>query len=364
MKYLYLAFKRAMRTVYVPVILLICAATAFFAPLMSKEEELPMAGVYSADNSEMARRTVDYLLDNLFEECEDEETLREKIARGEYNCGVVIYEDFEKRIKNCDSEGLVLYLTTPSSFTPIIYQNHIMTAVYKEYAPYLTASLISDEHFVDHEVVDRYFDMMSEGGRFTFEVMREDNVTVGENERAFAYTVGLSALLIFALIMYGVCSTVAVDLESMKDRIGAGKTIRYSVIPSLAVRAVGVILAFSAGILLSAAYSGNTELIRVIGAVAVYTLLVTGFGVIVAAVCRQVKAIQTVTFFILVAGLMLCPIYYDVSVLLPWIEVFRNIIPPYWLWICDESILVMSAVTVVVLPGSFALLYMIARKRK
>lgn len=364
MKYLYLAFKRAMRTVYVPVLLLMCAAVAFFAPLMSEEERLPMAAVYSADDSEMARSAVSYLLDNNFAECDSEESLREMLARGEYNCGVIIYEGFEERIIQGDTEGLVLYLTTPSSYAPSIYQNHVMTAIYKEYAPYITASLIDDSHFTDVEVIERYNEMMDEGGRFTFEVTREDSAAVGGDDRAFAYTVGLSAMLIFALVMYGVISSVTTDLETMRKRIGAGRAVVYTVIPSLAVRAVSVVAAFSAGILFSSVYSGNKDLLGVIGAVAIYTLLVTAFGVLIASVCRNPKIIEIITFFILVGGLVLCPIYYDISAMIPWVGTFRNILPVYWLWLCSEHLILMLSITVILLPASVALLYITAKKRK
>lgn len=364
MKYLYLALKRAMRTVFVPIILVLCAVAAFFAPLMSEEEGLPPAGVYSADKSEAAERVVSYLSENKFVECEDEETLRKRIARGEYNCGVIIYEGFEEKIRDCETEGLVLYMTTPSSFIPMIYQNHIMTAIYKEYAPYFTASLIDDSHFADHEVVERYFEMTERGGTYTFEIKHDDNTVVSDNERAFAYTMGISAMLIFALIMYGVRSAVTVDLATMKNRIGVWSTLKYSVIPSLAVRAVCVVLAFSAGIILSSVYSGNTELIRVIGAVATYTVLITAFGTALSAICNNAKVIEIVTFFILVAGLMLCPIYYDLSAAVPWIATFRNILPVYWMWICDANLAIMLAVTAVTLPASFWLLYLTSKKTK
>lgn len=364
MKYLSLAFKRAMRTVYVPVLLVLCALTAFFAPLMSAEEGMPTAGVYSADDSNMAGRVVDYLSENRFEKCDSEAVLREKIARGDYNCGVIICEDFEKRVMNGDTDELVLYLTTPSTFVPMVYQNHVMAAIYREYAPYITADLISDEHFRDHEVIDRYNELISEGGSFTFEVMREDNVAIDGNHRAFAYTIGLCAIFIFALIMYGVCSAVTVDLDSMRVRIGAKNAIRYTVIPSLAVRAVGVVIAFSAGTLLSALYSGNSALIPLIGAVAIYTLLITAFGVALAAICPKVKVIQTVTFFVLIAGLMICPIYYDLSMVIPWIGTFRNVLPVYWLWICEEKLLMMTVISVISVVGSFTLLNIISQKRK
>ena len=364
MKYLILAFKRAMRTVYVPILLVLCAVIAFFAPLISSTEELPKAAVYSADKSEMAGRVVDYLTDNLYVECESEEALREKISRGEYNCGVVIYDGFEEKVKDGDTEEIVLFLSSPSAFIPMIYKNHVMAAIYREYAPYVTASLIDDEHFADEEVIERYFDMTAEGGRFTFVIQREDNALVEDDDRAFAYTVGLSALIIFALIMYGVRSAVASDLETMRKRIGAGRAIAYSVVPSLVVRAVSVVAAFSAGIVLSAVCIGDNELMGVIGAVAIYTLLVTAFGVLVASVCKNPKVIEIITFFILVGGLVLCPIYYDISIVVPWIGTFRNILPVYWLWLCNYSVILMLVIALIAVPASFALLYITAKKRK
>jgi len=276
----------------------------------------------------------------------------------------VINDGFEQRVKDGDTDELVLFLTTPSTYISMIYQNHVLAAIYKEYAPYITASLIDDDHFSDEEVIERYSDMISEGGRFTFEVEREDSAIVGEDNRAFAYTVGLSALIIFALIMYGVKSAVTSDLETMRKRIGAGRAVAYSVIPSLSVRAVSVVAAFSAGIVLSAVCNGDAELMGVIGAVVIYTLLVTAFGVAVASVCKNPKVIEIITFFILVGGLVLCPIYYDISIVVPWVGTFRNILPVYWLWLCNESMILMLAITVIMLPASFLLLYVTAKKRK
>jgi hypothetical protein len=187
---------------------------------------------------------------------------------------------------------------------------------------------------------------------------------VEDDNRAFAYTVGLSALIIFALIMYGVRSAVASDLETMRKRIGAGRAIAYSVIPSLAIRAVGVVAAFSAGIILSAVCIGDNELIGVIGSVAIYTLLVTAFGVLVASVCGNPKVIEIITFFILVGGLVLCPIYYDISIVVPWMETFRNILPVYWRGLCNDNSVLMLFITAIALPASLVLLYVTAKRRK
>lgn len=357
----WLAIKRTARSVYFPVLLLVFGLAVYFAPMLGDEEGLPTAGVVDLDGGEVSSRIVKALCEAGFELCEDEETLREMIGAGQYDCGVVLDRRIGEKIAEGELDGVAEFIETPTSFASALYQNHVVAAVYTEYAPYITASFLPETEITEAEVLAEYHRRVEEGFLFTFSVEYTDGGEVqSEDERARTYTLAAVALLVFALMMYSVCDVLRFDIVPLCGRIGMKKTLFSAVIPTMAVRVVGVILTFATAAELLYSATESSVLRELFGAVAVYTVLAASFAVVMAAALANTGRIQILSLYLLVVSLVLCPIYFDVSMLLPWIDAVRYMTPPYWLWLAVDAggIAIPSVAAVAAVPTSLLLLYL------
>lgn len=337
MSYLFLAFKRAARSVYFPVMLAVFALTAYFAPAIGTEEGLPTAGVCDLDGSAISSRIAEYLTENGYELCADEAILRERIKSGEYGCGAVIPDGFGELVASGKPDGAITFIVTPTSYAPDLYKNHIAAAVYKECAPYITADALDGTVITFDDVYEKFTEMSAEGALFSFKEELTDADVSYETEREKTYTLAAISLFVFALMMYGASDALRCDIAPLSARIGIGKTIASAVLPDLAVRCVGVLTAYAAAAYARRHFVGDEMLTELIPEVAVYVCLCAAFGVLAVTVFADTAKTSACTFYLLVFSLLLCPIYFDVALVLPLVGKLRVLLPSYWIWMLDGT---------------------------
>ncbi len=357
-----LAAKRALRSIYVPAMLAVMAIAVFFAPMLGHEEELPPAGICDLDNTEYSKKVCEYLLLNGFVTVESEAELREMVSKSELDCGAILNAGFGERLTDADLEEAVVFIDSPLSYQPELYRNHIGAAILGEVAPYISVKYLKDTDITADMVVEEYRKMVNEGSNFSFALQTADSVEITDSGHAKTYVLGAASLLIFAFMMYAACDVYADGVGELAHRIGMKKTVLYTVIPDLSVRVCGVWLAMLAAAVMSKLIMGDGVLLSLVIPLFVYTLLLGAFGVLLGVVLANTGRIQIFTFFVLVMSLVLCPIYIDLSLMVPWLERFRYILPPYWLWLSDGSI-VMPMIAVASVPASLGAMYLrFARK--
>jgi len=354
-----LALKRSVRTVYVPVLLAVMAIGLFFAPMLGHEEGMPLAGVCDLDKSEHSERVCDYLLQNEFEMCDDEALLREKISKGEYNCGFIIQAGFSERTEAVDLSEAVIMIDSPLSYQVDLYKNHVGAAVFDEVAPYMSSVYLEEIGISTERMLEQYRERSEKGANFSFVLETAKSVEIVDDEHSRTYVLGAASLLIFAFMMYAACDVLGGDIAVLSHRIGMKKTVLYTVVPDMSIRVIGVWLAVLLAAIASKLINGDDVLLSLTVAMMVYAVIAAAFGIILAAVLANAGRIQIFTFFMLVMGLVLCPIYVDLSMeaSLGWLEAFRYILPPYWLWICADRPY-MIAIAVAVVPLSLGAIYL------
>lgn len=359
--YIYLALKRAVRSVYFPVMLAVFAAVVYFAPSVGSEEGLPVAGICDLDGSEISSRVVAYLTENGYEACPDETALRERIESGEYGCGAVIPCGFGELVAEGEADGAVTFIVTPTSYAPELYKNHIAAAVYKECAPYITASALDGTVITFDDVYEKYSEMMEEGVLFSFDEQLSDTDALQKTEREKTYTLAAVSFLIFALMMYSASDVQRHDIAPLSCRIGMKKTVVSAVIPDLLVRGAGVILAYCAAAFARLHTAGDALLTEMVSEVALYVVLSAAFSVLAVTVFADTARMSAVTFYLLVFSLLLCPIYLDVALVVPLLGKLRAVLPPYWLWMLDGADGLAPAFFAAVLFFAVSLLLMTVR---
>ena len=320
-------------------------------PALSKSESHPPAGFCDLDGSLATERISNYLIGMGFVQCNSPEELYNGISSGKLDCGFVFDDGFEDLLRTNSLDGAIPIITSPMSYSPAIWRNHVAAAVFTELAPVISESAVPDSIDIDGELTKEYRKIIDSGLLFTFEIETYGTEQTASELRSVSYIKGAAAILIFTLMMYAVCDALRSDARPLACRIGAWKTTVHLILPDLIVRVVGICLALGIGALLS----GESVVVEMLPALVVFTLLSTAFAVFVGAIMLDDGMIRIFTFFMILGALVICPITFDATILFPWLMYVRLIFPPYWLWICCDN-LVIAVAAVILLPVSIAAL--------
>ena len=351
MKMILLAVKRCLRTIYFPILMFVLALVLALAPRLSESQSHPPAGFCDLDGSAVSDRISTYLTGMGFIRCDTKAELIDGVCSGKLDCGFVLEEGFEDLLLENTLDGAVPIITSPMSYSPAIWRNHVAAAVFTELAPVISAAAVPDSVDLSDELTEEYRRIIDSGLLFSFKIETNGSVHTVSEFRSMSYVKGAAALLVFTIMMYAVCDVLKADAKPLAGRIGAWKTVLYAVLPDLAVRVFGICLALTEGVLLS----GEAAVREMLPALIVFTLLCTAFAILAGAIFLDDGHVRILAFFMLVGGLVICPITFDATIILPWLTYVRLIFPPYWLWICCDEPLI-SALAVILLPASVATL--------
>lgn len=314
--------KRALRHLVLFLLLLIAP---ILVTQISGMEAMPTAGFYMPQQDDISERIAERLLDNGFVSCSDPEELQHQVLTGELDCGAVFPEDFTQRIGKEDLEGSIRFYASPSSYTPELFRNHVAVAVYKEYVPYILMNAFVDTEVTDEMVLDEYDKMYDEGFAFAFDMQTVSGVALPEDPNARPMAIGTVAILM-STVLFALCAETADrTFRVMLGRLGLRKSLLAVLIPEILLNALSAAAFCGAGL----ALAGFTEL--VLPAV-VYAFLVSGVGLLLASVPGRAKQVYVLLPVLVICAVALCPIYTDLSLLIPAVKGIRWVLPAYWLW--------------------------------
>lgn len=336
-----LSVKHALRSVYFPVLLIVLALSLIASVPLGNSEELPTAGVCDLDGSVTSGRICAYLLDNHFVVCNDESDLRDLVASGKLNCGIVIPPDFESTLLTGDISGAVRFISSPASFLLPLYKNHAAAALFTEHAAVISANALNGTDIPREELIQTYREMMDEGLLFSFDIeyaaSDADTSDLTSSTRARSYALSVASLIVFVMVTYSVCDLLAGDMQVLPCRIGVRRTVFHAILPHMAVRVAGILFATSTAAAVSFLWHGDTTVAELILPISLYTLSVSAAALLIAAIAADSSAVRVCTFFVVIASFALCPIYLDTALLSPVIHYIRPLCPTYWLWILAQS---------------------------
>ena len=354
MMYLKFAAKRLLRSSY-PLLCIVCAVLVWLSSFASVQT-IPAAGVCDLDGSAESRQVVEYLLDNGFAEFADESGLRELVGKGELDCGVVLPEGMSEMLERGDTGGLILFLESPSSFIPEIYKYHVAAAVFSHSAPHISAEAFEGSGVKKAEVLSAYETMFENGYAFSFAVESAEPGASAENVRRTGLVTGSSAILLFLLLASGAAGFLDNDFYGLRLRIGQRKSLLCLVLPGLTLR----FLAAAVPVSLAALAAGEGQLVPHLW---IFGLLMTDAALILSAVLPGRRSLIILLPLLLTAALALCPIFADISALLPAVKILRWLLPVWWLWPVQQAPLVWLAAGAIGLAAGISLFLLRGKAR-
>ena len=336
--------KRALRRLLIFVLLLVAPV---LAAGVSTAETAPPAGFYLAEESPEADRIRQYLLENGFITCETPEAVLEQVRYGKLDCGVVFPADFATRISQGKLEESLQFYAAPSSYSPDLYKSHVAAIVFREYAPYICAAAFEGTSVTLEDVLAKYEDMFSQGYVFSFEVVTAGETPEGEVVKNRNMAIGATAILTFAALFVLAAETADRTVTQMLPRLGLAKSITRVLLPETAVQLVFGVVFAGAGL----ALAGLPELWL---PTALFCVAMWGCGLAFYGILWSAKGIYVLLPVLVIASAALCPVYTDLSILLPWLNNVRLVLPAYWLWCIPENVIGWTAISLGILAGGAA----------
>jgi len=323
------ALKRFLVRPLFPLLLVLCAAAIALSGTVTDVVDTPPAGVCTLSDSVQARRIEAYLLENGFVRSDDPGRLEELVGTGELDCAVILPEDLTELMENGELEGCLHWIQSPSSFAADLYRSHAAAALFREYAPYLTAGVFEGTEIPREEVIRAYERMFDSGHVFSFELLTAEEGRGPENVKRQSLVMGAASILLCAVV-FAFCGELTDSAaRTMLKRLGLRQMLRGIVLPAMVVRGILAAAAACVGLLLA----GMQELML---PAVVYTLLLTGLGVLLMAVLPGTRHLYILLSVLIICSAALCPICTDLALLSPVLAAIRCVLPPWWLWLAAE----------------------------
>lgn len=324
------ALKRSLCRPLFLLLLLVCAAAIGLAGSAARAVTLPSAGVCSLSDGPEAGRITDYLLENGFILFEDPAEMELLVEQGRLDCAALLPADLTERMTDGEMEGCVRWVISSTSFAPSLFRSHLSAALYREYAPFLTAPIFEGTDVPREEVFRSYEQMFEEGYAFSFDVKTTREGEAPADLRARSLTLGAASILLCALVFSSCGELLGPAFRDLLGRLGLRKTLAGLVLPGALVRALCVAAAGCAGVLISGAHD-------LLFPVIVYVFLLTGLSLGLAALLPGVRQLYVLLSVLILSSLALCPIFTDAALFSPALEAIRLILPTYWLWLIPRS---------------------------
>ncbi len=318
--------KRLCRRLLIFILLLV---TPVLAVQIRRTEAPPPGGFYMAENTPAAQRIAAHLLKNGFVACGDPETVPEQVELGSLSCGIIFPEDLSRRLfQGSLKESITMYVS-PTSFAPTLYQSHVAAAVFREYVPYLCATAFEETAVTQEAVLAQYESLFADGYAFSFDIVPQDgdwDVQSGKNR---SMAIGTAATILLSVLLVLAAESAARTI-ALLPRLGLGKSIAAVLLPEAGITVVCAAAFAGCGLTLA----GFPELLL---PTVIYCIVIWGVSLMIYSILWSIKRCYLLLPVLVIAAAAVCPIYVDLSLLLPWLEKVRMIVPVYWLWCIPEQ---------------------------
>ena len=332
MKHWLFAGKRCFHSISFPLMIVIMILVLpLTAGLGRVSEQLP-AGVVDMDGSALSQRIVAELIENGFVCFDDVYVLTEAVGNGKADCGVILPEGLTSMMEQGTIGKEIQVICSAQSMAKDMYLGHVSAALFAELAPFITAKELEAYDIPVAAVLEEYHTMLAGGYAFLFEILTEDGIPAPENVHARSLMLGVTAVLLYIAISMTVAELVHKDVKSVAHRIGKKQAFCRVLLPGLILRLCFLWIAAVAGLLISEPITDGFNETTLIVPALLYGLLICVLSLVLAMLCSDSRVLYLLLFVVLIAAVVLCPIYIDIAVISPALEKLRNLIPIYWLW--------------------------------
>lgn len=262
-----------------------------------------------------------------FRLAEEEELLR-AVSTSRWDCGLVVEEDFDRLLEEGEYEGLITLVTGPGSTVYPLVRETVAAVLLELAAPgiardYVTQRLGADGAELE-AALPRLEEILPQDQRVAVELETADGRAMAPLELAGAGTEqmvrGTAAVLLLVWAL-----SAGVDLGRWKEsgqgaRLLAVRGTWAALLPRLTARLVPVLLVSGAALLAATGSWAGTAML------APYLLALGGLALLLTR-GRLWRALPVLLPFAGAAGLLLSPVFLDITALLPGLAPLCGVLP-------------------------------------
>lgn len=337
----YLFIKRCLkRTSFIILLLLIPILCMVFKTNIEDTKISIKTGLYIESEDNLTNKICNNLKNNYesvtFERCSSLDELTSRVASGDYECGYVFNSDFSEKVYKNKTNNLVTVYKSPGTLTDAITDEYVFSEVFAEYGFNELAEFISSQKIFTINDIDalrstlrpEYDYYMAGNDTFSFEYINADNEAIDNSSLLSSYVLLSVRGIITLFIMFAAfIGTFNLYKDSKTGIFNAFNSkirpfCKMSEIFSLTLLAG--ILGMS-GVYLSGLSDGIwLEIFRIL----LYSIICTLYCYILYKIIPNSFAFAALIPVLVLGSIIFCPIFMDVSEIIPIVKYIAWLFPP------------------------------------
>lgn len=348
MKTFRFALKRTLRSPSYILLLLLCCGAVLLASLPGAAGSPPPAGVCVTAEDPASLRVAEWLEEQGFVRFRRPDEMTAQIRQGTLNCGVILPADLEHRLQEGSMEAAVTFVSSPTSYAPQLSRNLTAAALFREYAPYLSAAVLPPDTVTEAELIQAYWDMSEAGLLFSFHILEQDGSPLSTDRGQESLMMGALSILMMTALLSSIPTAADSGFAGAALRLGTARAIRAVLLPGIGARLLPAAAAAFIALLGGHLVGGSS--LSLLPAAIIHILTLTAAAMLLTALLPRRKHTVILLALLIIASLALCPLFGDPALLSPAAEAVRRILPSYWLWMIREQPLIWLLAACAALP--------------
>lgn len=343
--WIYLLLKRQLKNIPVLILLVLIPVVAFVVMHVSalNSSDTVRIALYVEDTDQTAVDTVSILVagDYSYEFylADSKKQLMSDISRDKAECGYIFTSNLTQQLDSKDYDGCIKCIYDSSSYSAMSGNEIVFSALFKVYAKQVAVNYVSNSDIFEDIRVDaissirnQYSDYLESNETFHLEILSLDESdgvgnyqTIEEQTETFP-TRKILVILIYIAGMFG-----SVQYYMDKEK-GSFITLPYG------YRALGLplyscinALVFSVSAEVTLVIIGESDGVRGAAVMLGYVLAVTLFSWALALLLGNARRMITLIPLLVIACLVMCPVFVNVAGVLPIVKYVRYLLLPYYM---------------------------------
>lgn len=338
--------KRQIKNIVLAILLIampVAALVVRLVPAMSETDSVIIGVLIEADDdvSNGIRNSLYSLGDNFeFSLCSSYDELTNNVFSGNLACGYVISGDIESKLMNSDYKNIITQVVKEQNTVTDTSNELMFSAVLNGSSAYLAYSYMSDNNLIpSSQISNALKDIKAETERLhssgsTLSISYKTMTSLGEVSNdvitSFDSTTfplrGMIAIVVFIACLLGISQWITDKQNYVLAPMSSGfitiSRFLYVIVPAIMFAASGIISIFISGI--------SQNVMLEIGAMLLFIAVNAIVGFILTFVIKKSNTLMALLPVIIICSLIVCPVFVDLSNLLPVIGIINKCFPPFY----------------------------------
>ncbi len=335
------------RPIFILFLVIFPIASAALHHIEKQDSGLIAAALYTggdAWNQEIAQKLEADKDSFNFYLCDTEEMAKKDVMKGQAECAYLFPDNLKERLDSGNYKNAVTVLISPSTVAEKIISEKVFSVLFEVYGRELLAdygkngaafqnvmkNLKSSKEQEDTvaELLKLYDKFKSDGSTFSFNyrTLQGDNKSNATSMKVVFPVRGIAAVFIFIM---GLAAAVMAGEDSENGLYAAVRDSEKRFLQTAEIAAFTFMTAISAFAALLCSGNVNGLPYEVVN-LTIYIVAVTAYSFLCLMIFKKPGPVAALIPVFILGCILICPIFFDISVFFPESVILRKILPPWW----------------------------------